>query len=572
MSPNMPECVINPRIGCSLDEEPPGRSTFPAGHFPVLRSYLVGAGTILLLTAVLKLPTVLGEAPWLGTKDAIVQFLSRRQTLFAAAVLEIAVATLALRAVKRDDASSKGQACGAIAWLSALFLTYRLGLQLTGSTASCHCLGTVSAWLASRGPLNTIADALLTLLLVCLLIPAAIVTLRAFFREKSSAGWAAIRRGEAVGVLLAAGIACANGSPTETPVEPRTNLVFTAKGFVSSHYLRSDYRFTNQFVFSFSNCQYKAQLLGGRPKEPQLLGIECIFDGTDLFLIHQLATNFVGTRGRKLVDGTFVELDSQTPVTQTDCANVRITEGSRPPVETDGITLLWLAFAAYCHYPVSDREESPLFFMGWFYDNQKLKVSVDWRLDSSPGFLRQLSQFHPGKRYVGNNGRVVALPLRGPFASGYTNAHYAVLEWMSVRGLNFPHHFLLRSLMPDASGEGLNTLVVCEGYTVEVTTGSIGADFSAHLPPGSRIREQRRRLTGIDDEFTYFSQSGAVLDSKGLQLRPDFGHQGAFSSSSVSPLRRLMLALLAAVFASPLAFLFLRRKRLRACLKSKIFD
>jgi hypothetical protein len=263
------------------------------------------------------------------------------------------------------------------------------------------------------------------------------------------------------------------------------------------------------------------------------------------------------------VDGTIVEVDSPKPVTQTDCANVRITEGSRPPAETDGITLLWLAFAAHCHYPGTDREESPLFFMGWFYDNQKLKVSVDWRLDSSLGFLRQLSQFHPGRRYVGDNGRVVAHPLRGPLATGYTNAYYMVLDWMSVQGLNFPHHFQLRSLMPDTSEERLETLVVCEGYTVEVTVGNIGADFSAHLPPGSRIREQRKRLTGIDDQFTYFSQSGAVLDSKGLKLRPDFRYKGASSSFSVSPLRHLMLALLVAVFAAPLAFLFLWRKRLR---------
>jgi hypothetical protein len=366
------------------------------------------------------------------------------------------------------------------------------------------------------------------------------------------------------GVLLAAGIVCANGSPAEMSAGATTNLVFTAKGFVSSHYLQSDYRFTNQFVFSFSNCQYKAQLLGGRPKEPQLLGIECIFDGTDLFLIKQLTTNVVGSRGRKVVNGTIIEVNSPGPVTQTDCANVRITEGSRPPAETDGITLLWLAFAAYCHYPVSDREESPLFFMGWFYDNQKLKVNVDWWLDpSSPGFLRQLSQFHAGKRYVADNGRVVALPLRGPFVTGYTNAHYAVLDWMSVQGLNFPQHFLLRSLMPDASGMGLETLVVCEGHTVEVRVGSIGTDFSGHLQPGSRIREQRRRLTGMDDQFTYFSQSGAVLNSEGLKLRPDFRQQRASSSSSVTPIRHLMQALLVAVLASPLAFLFLRRKGLR---------
>jgi hypothetical protein len=126
----------------------------------VIQGYVFGAVSVLAITAFLKLATVLGEANALAQPDPVIGMFSNRQVLFAAALLELIVAFIALRTRTNDTSIA------AVLWIGLLFLTYRIGLNSNGN-AHCKCLGSVDAWFGlSRDTADVIASALLLYLLL----------------------------------------------------------------------------------------------------------------------------------------------------------------------------------------------------------------------------------------------------------------------------------------------------------------------------------------------------------------------------------------------------------------------
>ena len=96
------------------------------------------SGLILLLTASAKLVSVGQTLKILLLPDPVFPFLTTRELLQGAAVLELATVSAVILS------SNNTLKLAAIAWLSSLFLLYRLGLLLVHAPLSyCPCLGSV---------------------------------------------------------------------------------------------------------------------------------------------------------------------------------------------------------------------------------------------------------------------------------------------------------------------------------------------------------------------------------------------------------------------------------------------
>ncbi len=111
------------------------RSRLPARFRRLQALFLTGVAVFFLATAALKLITVLTESPFLGRTDALVHFLTVRQLLFLAALIELTFAWFVLRHCHTVMSLLLGL------WLVALFAVYRLGLLAVGFEGQCPCLG-----------------------------------------------------------------------------------------------------------------------------------------------------------------------------------------------------------------------------------------------------------------------------------------------------------------------------------------------------------------------------------------------------------------------------------------------
>jgi hypothetical protein len=103
------------------------------------RGFLLTVAVILGITALGKLAGVAADVPVLSEPDSLLAFLTNRQIILLAAVLELAV--LACFFSKRLDITIK---LLSVAWISTVFLIYRLGLWSVGYSGSCSCLGLIS--------------------------------------------------------------------------------------------------------------------------------------------------------------------------------------------------------------------------------------------------------------------------------------------------------------------------------------------------------------------------------------------------------------------------------------------
>ena len=127
-----------------------------------MRPFLTGVILVLAVTAIAKLWAVAGEARMMALQDPLFIFLSRRQMLLLAALVEVAVITVILRLWNLPLA-----AIGMVAWIALLFLAYRLGLSAIGYQGPCGCAGDAFAGMGvPPAVVDTVTGVLLGYLLV----------------------------------------------------------------------------------------------------------------------------------------------------------------------------------------------------------------------------------------------------------------------------------------------------------------------------------------------------------------------------------------------------------------------
>ncbi|HRZ54552.1 MAG TPA: hypothetical protein P5525_03725 [Candidatus Paceibacterota bacterium] len=103
----------------------------------IIEYYLRIVALVLASTALAKVVSISLTAPLLDRPDDLVGFLTLRQVLLVAALLEIGVIRFLV------EKRSAGDRLLAVAWLSTIFAAYRSGLRVVGHTGYCACLGSL---------------------------------------------------------------------------------------------------------------------------------------------------------------------------------------------------------------------------------------------------------------------------------------------------------------------------------------------------------------------------------------------------------------------------------------------
>jgi hypothetical protein len=123
--------------------------------------FLLVTGSILLFaTGILKLITVLSEAPFLQANAPLFTWLSWRQLLFIACTTEFVCATVVLRYLNEPTGAF------AMLWIALMLLLYRVGMVIVDYTGPCECLGSLRTALGlTTTQANSIAWQILAYLL-----------------------------------------------------------------------------------------------------------------------------------------------------------------------------------------------------------------------------------------------------------------------------------------------------------------------------------------------------------------------------------------------------------------------
>ena len=103
----------------------------------LIRLFLNSAGTLVLLTAVVKLFSSFGNARILQNPDPILS-ISFQKIFWIVGVIELVVACICFFGKR------VGLQAGLVAWLATNFVVYRLGLLWIGYHKPCPCLGNLT--------------------------------------------------------------------------------------------------------------------------------------------------------------------------------------------------------------------------------------------------------------------------------------------------------------------------------------------------------------------------------------------------------------------------------------------
>jgi hypothetical protein len=138
--------------------------------------FLWTAALVLSLTAAAKIFTLSNLHQELETRDPLFYFLNLRSVLFVTTGLEIACVLLVI------VSANYRLRLACVAWLSTLFLLYRLGLLLIGYHGGCLCLGKPESWVT----IASYADPYMKLALAYLLVSSYCFLFEAGFRKEQS--------------------------------------------------------------------------------------------------------------------------------------------------------------------------------------------------------------------------------------------------------------------------------------------------------------------------------------------------------------------------------------------------
>jgi hypothetical protein len=102
------------------------------------RIFVYSVSIFFVLTALAKTAASFGRLGVLGVYDPLLPFFTIKQLLLIASLFEFGTALFICFYAKRESAQ-----LSAIAWLSTVFLFYRIGRYWGGFIEPCHCLGRV---------------------------------------------------------------------------------------------------------------------------------------------------------------------------------------------------------------------------------------------------------------------------------------------------------------------------------------------------------------------------------------------------------------------------------------------
>jgi len=311
--------------------------------------------------------------------------------------------------------------------------------------------------------------------------------------------------------------------------------------------------------------RYSIELPGGYSSSPQLASQDCFFDGKDVFLFDRFRDDTKATESISLRGGKLVREATPRPVSAMNKANLTVREGPVPYGANNALVTLWLAFSSHHSFPgkMGSLQGAPLFNEGAPYHFHRLKLTQSWKKSPAPpSFVTEAEGLHPGEVYALEGNRLVTMGLRGELARGYRNWSYRVLEWTNAGAWAIPSHSILtRMRVAPEAPEALQTNGTCELWVTNVALGVAAVPAAPRSQPATVIRDERSRVTKVDGQFTYFSDTGKILNSEDLMRRNDYKHTvsslagGGARSNSVGRWSRLLFYIIvASVVAGPLVF------------------
>lgn len=116
---------------------------------------------ILFLTAAFKALTVLSKDGSLSRHDPLFFFLSTKELMIGAAIMESAIGVALLTTPRNDHRILF------VAWLTTCFSAYKIGLLSLGADAICPCFGNLYKWTnIAPGTVTLLSNAILLFMLV----------------------------------------------------------------------------------------------------------------------------------------------------------------------------------------------------------------------------------------------------------------------------------------------------------------------------------------------------------------------------------------------------------------------
>ncbi len=443
---------------------------------------------ILLASGALKLVGSLLGHPVLDAPDPLFPWITRRFLAAGTGLFEIAVAVL-LR-----PPALPARRWFLVSWITSIFLAYRLGLWIVGYQGLCPCLGTtLDQWTGSALAEDRLAHGLFLYLLVGCLATGWWHYRRPPFRVRPSSPQACLLGASLTLSLLTpthaapAGLVlegdlrwyCPPNTASDLPCVTWAYRVTLAGESWSVRTTVVEGEDPGRNAFAYGEPGMLVNLMqGGSSTPPHRQQAQ-----EDLLaILRTKVTPSAALATNEAVDSVALILN-----------------GTAPPYQPNGIPTVWLALCSPPHLDARDSARlHPMFDMGAY---QRPRFPINARityLDRARRLPATIVFWNEGKIEDFDGPLAEGLPpfrpAPGPYATGFTNALYAVSARTNVGGHSFPLRFQHWRLEPRPDGTRPDQLEVVWRYEGRVTSITPVASDLSHQP------DFPVRLTAVMDQ------------------------------------------------------------------------
>ena len=523
--------------------------------------FILSAGVILALTGAAKLWSALGSARVLGLVDPITG-ITFRQLFVGVGMAEIIIALVCFRSRRPIPALAL------VAWLSTVFLIYRLGLWWMGWHGPCSCLGNLTDALhISPQAADNIMKAVLAYLLVSsytLLCSRSRFVVIVGRKLLPSTGWTQRFSG-----WLPVGLIAFSFSTSAGPNVPAKRVPqFTAEAEIVMQEFDPRHKLpvvelTGSVLFSSGDGEWHLQFTHQSENHPTLpipstppgtlIDIRRIPDGTREFSIFPLAV-----RER-------MKTDKATPAANAYPIPF-------PPSDRPHLFLPWLTLCPRPELPLLGSKRIERVFTTEALGKAENEGAFALEYVQPQGvFLSRLCITNPTFPTFQTGLDRRFQPDNQTHQDAYLETDYQILETTNVSGIAFPLRSVIRQYSPVPYVKSASGRYLVDETRLNVTRIDVGSAtlVFASLPQEFLAADARPvgLKKGRPANYMMTNDQWVALTNRRLQrIAETFRNQRAKSEGRVSPGRRvIVLAALIGLGGAPLivACIFFIRKKQR---------
>jgi hypothetical protein len=542
-------------------------------------AFLWSAAVIVFVTAALKVITALGDATILARRDPLFWFLTNRQVLVLASVLELFV--IGILSSKRANRFWK---IAAVAWLATSFVGYRVHLWSIGFQGGCNCAGSLGEWLnISSKTMNQLMRFQLAFLFIGSYAFLAL-ELKVGFRPKGrsnrerqqderepskesefhsdSPTTSLIYRWKSTIFLVGTGIsflnhvlcslACVFGIiVTPRDVYAAKPLAFEVHGLVQERRPSGEMPWAPKgtsysFTFTLIEGKWRIHLESDSQYEGKAIKVgnnTVIVKTPDSQVLASDGTNFYSTSASQ-----YPLADRKTQ----DQASARIGPGTIPFGVSDPLLVLWYCFGSSEYLESRDTSEVMPLHSVTFDDAASSNYLVSARWEMLPDMPRlpysiQTSNYFGLSRPPGDF-------QKGSFA--HTNVNFQVIGVTNFIGLTLPTSVLVDYYFPRRHGDKIEAVHSkhIEVIVSEVSIPNVAPKFRPPLAGRAVVADMRPWLSNPPTSLTVVASNGWPDDSMFSAKYSAFARHKSQQRRPLLPAVALGLAIVV-----PITFFFFKR-------------